>query len=150
MMSREKRPRGRWDLDAASIILNLQKFHPAIFDCDAYRSRTRVQTVFYEFLQGRGGSVNDLRLKLSSVLEWHSRTVRYLSCRNLVDYGFLKPYYWLWLYESVQRGNLVRGHCKRWHKVARATRQTRCERWSNREKSVLGDYEKSSTSSRRG
>lgn len=50
MMSREKRPRGRGDLDAASIILDLQKFHPAIFDCDTYRSRTGVQAVFYEFL----------------------------------------------------------------------------------------------------
>ena len=127
MMSREKRPRGRGDLDAASIILDLQKFHPAIFDCDTYRSRTGVQAVFYEFLQGRGRSVNDLCLKLSSVLEWHSRAVLYLSCRNLVDYGFLKSYYWLWVYESVQRGNLVRRHCKRWRKVARATRQTRCE-----------------------
>lgn len=69
MMRREKRPGGRGDLDTASIILDLQKFHPTIFDCDAYRGGTRVQAVLYEFLQGRGGSVNDLRWRLSSVLE---------------------------------------------------------------------------------
>ena len=75
MMSREKRPRGRGDLDTASIILNLQEFHPAIFDCNAYRSRTRVQAIFYEFFQGRGGSVNDLCWRLSSV--WNSIHGRY-------------------------------------------------------------------------
>jgi len=36
MMSREKRPRDREDLNAASVVLDLQKFHPTIFDCDAY------------------------------------------------------------------------------------------------------------------
>jgi len=36
MMSYAKRPRDRGDLDAASIILDLQKLHPTIFDCDAY------------------------------------------------------------------------------------------------------------------
>jgi hypothetical protein len=50
MMSHEKRLRGRGDLDAASIVLDLQKFHPTIFDCDAYRGRTCVQAVLYEFL----------------------------------------------------------------------------------------------------
>lgn len=36
MMSREKWLRGRGDLDAASIVLDLQKFHPAVFGCNAY------------------------------------------------------------------------------------------------------------------
>lgn len=109
-MSYEKRPRGRGDLDAASIILDLQKFHPAVFNCDAYRGRTRIQAVLYEFLQGRGGSVNDLRWRLSSVLEWHSREERYLSRRNLVDHGLLKPYYRLWLCGGVRRVDLVIRH----------------------------------------
>lgn len=35
-MSHETRPRGRVDLDAASVVLDLEEFHPAILDCDAY------------------------------------------------------------------------------------------------------------------
>ena len=38
------------DLDAASVVLNLQELHPTIFNCDAYRSRGCIQTVLNEFL----------------------------------------------------------------------------------------------------
>ena len=50
IMSHEKQPGGGGDLDAASIVLDLQKFHPAILDCNAYRGRARVQAVLYELL----------------------------------------------------------------------------------------------------
>lgn len=112
MRNREKQRRGRGDLDAASIVLNLQKFHPAIFDCDAYRGGARVQAVLYEFFQGRGGPVNDLHWKLSSVPEWRSWATRYLSRGNLVNHGLLKPYYRFWLRGRVRRGGLVVGHGK--------------------------------------
>lgn len=36
LLMESKNGGGRGDLDAASVVLNLQELHPAIFDCDAY------------------------------------------------------------------------------------------------------------------
>lgn len=93
MMIREKQLRGRGDLDAASVVLDLQEFHPAVFGCNAYRSGTCVQAVLYELLQGRRGPVNDLCWRLSSVLGGYLWAARYLSRCNLVNHGLLEPYY---------------------------------------------------------
>lgn len=48
------------DLNSTAVILDLQEFHSAILDCDAYGRRTCVQTVLYEFLERGGWSMNDL------------------------------------------------------------------------------------------
>ena len=114
-MGHEKRRRGRGDLDATSVVLDLQELHSAILNCDAYCGRTCIQTVLYKLLQGRGRSVDNLLLGLrpSSPLEQQ----RYLSRGNLIDHRLLKPYYRLWFCWS---GVVIR-HCKPWGEMVKAS-----------------------------
>ena len=137
MMSHEKWLRGRGDLDATSIVLDLQKFHPAVFDCNAYRGGTRIQAVLYELLQGRRGPVNDLRWKLSSVLRWYLWAARYLPRCNFVNHGLLKPYYWLWLCSIIRRGVSIIRHYEPRRGESHGS-GGRCERWRDRERFTLG------------